>query len=401
MRTRIGLAVGRGAVRAVAIRGQRIVWAGEMPLASVAEFEDTLAALLATAPRSRWLKPVVHAAIGPHAAQVKRVTGLPEAADGDALAAIVREAAGTYFLKNGVQLLTTRVRQTEGGPAIAAALDRPYVDAIRAACRTRRWQTGPIAPTAIALTHAYQDAAFVWNDGALTIEVFRNGSGSLESVRTRPARPEDVAATSFALVPGLAALGEEARRFADAFGATALQAHEPLAVHADRHESHTFALPRRSLIVATAIVATGVLTAGLSPLAAKWAGQRALAHVHQLRPGRLQVISTSLTQLDRVSAILRQARSFADDRTSVSALLGELARLLPEHSAVLAFEWTSTESRGRGEITIVTANPTAALGAVRRLPGVTNVELVGGVSRQSIAGQDLQRVTIRFVGNGR
>jgi len=397
---RIGLAVGRGAVRAVAIRGQRIVWAGEMPLASVADFEDTLGVLLATAPRARWLRPVVHAAIGPHAAQVKRVTGLPEVADGDALAAIVREAAGTYFLKNGVQLLTTRVRLTEGGTAIAAAVDRPYVDAIRAACRTRRWRTGLIAPTAIALTHALQDAAFVWNDGALTIEVSRNVSGSLETVRTRPARPEDAAATSFAPVPCLAALGDEARRFADAFGATALQRHEPLAVHSEGRESHTFVLPRRSLIVASAIVATGVVTAGLSPLAAKWAGQRALAHVHQLRPGRLQVISTSLTQLDRVSAILGQARSFADDRTSVSALLGELARLLPEHSAVLAFEWTGAEARGRGEITVVTANPTAVLSAVRRLPGVASVELVGGVSRQSIAGQDLQRVTIRFVGDG-
>ena len=121
--------------------------------------------------------------------------------------------------------------------------------------------------------------------------------------------------------------------------------------------------------------------------------------MHGLRPGRWQVITRSLGQLDRVSAILRQASSFAESRTGVSALLGELARLLPEHSAVVEFDWE--DGTGRGKLTVVTTDPTAALAAVRRLPGIGTVEILGSVSRQSVGGQELQRVTIQFARSGK
>jgi hypothetical protein len=130
----------------------------------------------------------------------------------------------------------------------------------------------------------------------------------------------------------------------------------------------------------------------LSPLAAKWAGNRALANIAAVRPGRWQVISTSLGQLDRVSAMLSQARAFGDSRTSISALLGDVARLLPQNSAVLAFEWLDD----RGEITVVTDSPGGVLAALRRLPGMGSVELVGTVIRQSVGTQELQRITVRF-----
>ena len=308
MTTRIGLAVGREAVRAVMIRRHRVVWKGEMPLGPGGSeaVQAAAIALLAAAPRRRWPKPVVHAAIGPHAAQVKRVVGLPDIADADALAAIVREAAGTYFLKNGVPLLTTRVQPTGAGTAIAAALDRPYVDAVRAACRAGGWRMGPIAPTAVVLTRAFTGPAFHWNDGPLTIEVSRNATGALDAVRTRPAREDDADATTLAPVAELAALGPGAARFADAFGAAAVDAREPLTLTADGFDLRAIALPRRTVTLVSAVLAMTVGAVGLSPLAAKWAGQRALARVHQLRPGRWQVISTSLGQLDRVSAILRR-----------------------------------------------------------------------------------------------
>jgi hypothetical protein len=401
MTTRIGLAVGWEAVRAVMICRHRVVWKGETRLGPGGSeaVQAAAVALLAAAPRRRWPKPVVHAAIGPHAAQVKRVVGLPEIADADALAAIIREAAGTYFLKNGVPLLTTRVQPTGAGTAIAAALDRPYVDAVRAACRARGWRMGPIAPTAVVLTRAFTGPAFQWNDGPLTIEVSRNATGALDAVRTRPAREDDVDATTLAPVAELAALGPGAARFADAFGAAAIDAGEPLSVQSDGFEFRRIALPRRTVTVVSAIFMTGFAAVGLSPLAAKWAGQRAFARVHQLRPGRWQVISTSLGQLDHVSAILRQARSFADSRTSMGTLLGELARLLPERSAVLNFEWI--DAGNRGDVTVVTTNPTAVLAAMRRLPGVGTVELVGSVSRQQVAAQDLQRVTVRFARNAK
>ena len=391
MSARIGLAVGRGAVRAVAVRNDRIVWAGEAPLSTNEELQTTVAGLLALAPLPRWPRPIVHGAIGPHGAQVKRVVGLPEIADAEALAAIVRAAAGTYFLKNGVALLTTGVRPAGAGSAVAAALDQPLVDAIRAACRTRGLRVGPIAPTAIALLGSFADASFRWNDGSLTIEVTHTGQ-VLDALRTRPAVPDDDVATSAATVPALASLGADSLRYADAYGAAVLDAGEPLALQSQTAPFFKIAAPRRALALSAAILAVGVVTIGLSPLAAKWAGNRALANIAAVRPGRWQVISTSLGQLDRVSAMLSQARAFGDSRTSISALLGDVARLLPQNSAVLAFEWLDD----RGEITVVTDSPGGVLAALRRLPGMGSVELVGTVIRQSVGTQELQRITVRF-----
>lgn len=393
MTARIGLAVGRGAVRAIAMRNHRVVWAGEAPLPANGDLQATIAGLLALAPLPRWPRPIVHGAIGPHGAQVKRVVGLPDIADPESLAAIVREAAGTYFLKNGVALLTTGVRpaSAEGRGAIAAALDQPYVDAIRAACHTRGLRVGPIAPTAIALLGSFVDASFRWNDGSLTIEVTRTGH-QLDALRTRPAVPDDDATTTAATVPALAALGADSLRYADAYGAAVLDAGEPLAVQSRTDSFFKIAAPRRALALSAAILAAGVVMVGLSPLAAKWAGNRALVNIAAVRPGRWQVISSSLAQLDRVSMMLTQARAFGDSRTSVSAFLGDVARLLPQNSALLAFEWLDDG----GEITVVTDNPSGVLAAVRRVPGIVSVELVGNVTRQSVGTQELQRITVRF-----
>jgi hypothetical protein len=399
MTTRIGLAIGSDAVRAVAVRRGRITWGAELPLASLEELQATITTLLAGATVPRWPKPVVHAAVGPCGVQVKRVMGLPEVADADALGAIIREAAGTYFLKNGVPLLMTSVLPTGPGIAIAAALERPYVEAIRGACRSRGWRLGPIAPAAVALTRALTGVAFHWNDGPLTIEVSRDAAGVVDGIRTRPARPDDAIARDLVPVPALAAFGSDAIRFADAFGAVGIGPREPLTIASGGAALRTIALPRRTLTIAIAISVTGAVAVGLSPLAAAWAGRRAIAHVHGLRPGRWQVITRSLGQLDKVTAILRQAQAFSGSRTTVSTLLGELARLLPQQSAVIEFEWEDAE--GRGEVTVVTPDPTAVLAAVRRLPGIGAVELAGSVSRQSVAGQDLQRVVIQFTRTAR
>jgi len=232
MSVRIGIAIGRGAVRAVALRAEKIVWAGEAPLASIDALQASITTLLAQAPATRWSRPVLHAAIGPHGAQVKRVVGLPEIGDVEALTAIVREAAGTYFLKNGIPLVTTRVRLAGAGSAVAAAVDRPYVEAIRAACQAKGYRAGPIAPTAIALLGALTDESFRWNDGSLTIDISRTGR-QLDTVRTRPATSADDDAVTAAPVPALAVLGTDALRYADAFGAATVDAHEPLAIQSD------------------------------------------------------------------------------------------------------------------------------------------------------------------------
>jgi len=389
MKTRVGVAVSRDLIRAVAVRQRRVVWAGEAPFTSTDQLPEAIGALLEQASLPRWPRPLLSAAVGPHNAQIKRVTGLPDTTDVGVLASVIRESVGTFFLKNGVVLLTTGVQPAGSGSVVAAAIEQPCVEAIHAVCRSRGLRLGSIAPTAVALTRALADSTFQWNDGSLTLEVRHNGTG-VESVRTRPAEAGDAA--SLTPLPELASLGADAIRYADAYGAAALDIAEPLAVHGDASPLRRAVEARRPVVVAALLLVLAFASVGLSPLAAVWAEKRSAARLAQMRPGRWQVISGALKQLDQVSAVLSDAESFAASRSSTSALLGELTRLLPEGSALLAFDWIGEG----GEVLVLTTNPRATLAALRRLPGVTSAELNGSVSNQTAGGREFQRVTIRF-----
>jgi hypothetical protein len=389
MSTRVGVALSHNSIRAVAIRQRRIVWAGEAPLSSPGELPQTIGALLQQASLPRWPRPVLSAAVGPYHAQIKRITGLPETNDAGVLASIIREGVGTFFLKNGAALLTTGVQPVGSGSIVAAAIEQSCVDAIHAFCRSRGFHAGPIAPTAVALTRALADSTFQWNDGALTLEVRHNGAG-VESVRTRPAQTGD--APSLTPIPELASLGTDAIKYADAYGAAALDSAEPLAVHCNASPWRRVLDARRPVVVAVLLLLLALASVALSPLAAVWAGKRASARVAQMRPGRWQVITGALHQLEQVSSVLHDAQSFAESRSSASALLGELTRLLPEGSALLTFDW----SEDRGEVVVLTTNAGATLAALRRLPGVGSAELIGSVSSQPAGGREFQRVTVRF-----
>src|SRR5881296_3715873 len=86
MTTRIGLALARDAVRAVAVRRRRILWAAEAPLEPGAALDAAIRSLLAAAPVPRFPRPVLSAAIGPQASQVRLVAGLPDIQDSETLA---------------------------------------------------------------------------------------------------------------------------------------------------------------------------------------------------------------------------------------------------------------------------------------------------------------------------
>jgi hypothetical protein len=392
-RTRIGLAVAHGAVRAVAVRDGRVIWAGDEPAQAPEQLQEAITSLLARIPTSvrRWPRPLVAAAIGPHHAQVKRVSGLPDTADAATLAAIVRENTGAFFLKNGVPLITTSVRPAGPGSAFAAALDVSCVEIIRAACRTAAFPLGPIVPSAIALLGALEGGVFHWNDGTLTLEVTRNGHG-LESIRTRARAGDDASvAAAPTPVPALTALGSDGLRYADAFGAARAAADEPLALQPQRTGVARLVRSGRANTI-LGLLALGVLAVALSPLGAYWAGRQSVARMAEIRPGRWQVITTTLAQLDRVSAVLRETHDFAESRPRLGELLGDLARALPAGSAIVSFEW----SDGSAEVVLLTRNTAAVLAALKRVPGIRAAELSGNVVRQAAGGQELHRITIRL-----
>jgi hypothetical protein len=382
----------RDAIRAVAIRRNRIVWVAEAVLENNADLDAAVTSLLAAAPLPRFPRPILSVAVGPHASQVRLIAGLPETQDTVIASAIIRENAASFFLKDGVTLLTTGAQPTEKTKALAAAIDEPCVNAVRRVCRTRGWQFGFIAPSAVGLARAFEDRSFVWMDGNFVVEVTHT-DGNLESVRTRPlCAAESTQAPHPHLTPTLATLGENALRFADAYGVAITTTVPTLALNAQAAGLWTREHVRRRLAAPVMLLSIGIAALLLSPLGAVWAGHRAGVRLALVRADQLQTVVSTLGVLDRTTAMLEDVRGFANTRLSATHLLGRLARALPPGTVLMSLDLTETHC----QIIALTLNPPEVLGAVGRLPGAHSVELVGPVQRETAAGHELQRVTVRW-----
>ncbi|HEV7586815.1 MAG TPA: hypothetical protein VGO40_01700, partial [Longimicrobium sp.] len=131
----IGIAIGAAAVRAVVVRGGRVVAASEAQLGTGDTLAEVVAELLGAARVPRWPRPPVTVALGPARAQVRRVSGLPPLTDPRVLAEILREGSGRFFLRNGVAPVTTGVRVEGPGTVWCGALDGDAVRAAEEGCR--------------------------------------------------------------------------------------------------------------------------------------------------------------------------------------------------------------------------------------------------------------------------
>jgi len=390
MTIRIGVALARDAVRAVAVRRDRIVWAAEAPLEPEATPSVVIDSLLKEAPVRRLPRPTLSAAIGPHASQLRLVAGLPDAQDPHVLAAVIRENAGSFFLKNGVPLITTGVSPVSAGVALAGAIDEPAVKAVREACRARGWRLRLIAPTPLALMRALADSSFSWTDGRVVLELTASNH-AIESIHIRPACAAEPV-TAAQTVPALAALGEQAVRYADAYGAVVLEAPQALALDAFAAGAWTPREARRRLLFPAAAVVTGIVSFALSPLAAVRAAARSQARLSSVGPTQWHAVESATLQLDRVTAILEEMRGLSEARSPTTPVLGLLARALPEGSVLVSLELGDDQ----GQIVAMTSNPAAVLGAVQRLPGARSVELVGPLRREAVTAREVQRVTVRW-----
>lgn len=390
MTLRLGLAVSHDAVRAVAIRGTELIWSAEAPRGQGVELTETISAVLSKAPTRRLDRSVVFAAIGPHASQVKLLNGLPDVSDPELLGAIVRESAGTFFLKAESTLLTTGVRSIGSQSALAGALEQDTVAAIRSACRAGRLRLRRVAPTAVALPLALDGDPIVWHDGSIFIEIGRS-ERKIESIRVRPCDVANRPEVHGTPVPRLAALGEDAIRFADAFGAALLDALEPLALDPAVEGPWTAVGRRRRTLVTATIACTGLLCLVLSPLAATGTRYRAESVSALVNAEQWQRIGASLDQLDHVTTALEELRAFSSSRIGSTELLAALSTALPEGHVLLDLELSGHQV----QMIALTSDPSALLAAVRTVPALRSPSFLGAVSQQRLGSLDLQRVAIR------
>jgi hypothetical protein len=387
MSTTLGIGVGADHLRAVALTGGRVIAATEAALAPGEPLRRAVAELLASAPLPRFPRPRVTVALGPSLSQTRRLSGLPPLSDPELLARVVREGAGKFFLRNGVPLATTGVRPVGPGAAWAAALDERVVREVEAGCRLAGLRVERFVPAVAVLGRALAGDRFLWPDGEVVAEVGLAG-GELESVRrlaaagAPPAEPEPL--------PALARLGERGWRFADAYGAAALPAWEPMVLRTGG--GGPGAVPGWRLGAAAAALAAAAVFAALAPaMRHMGAEEEALGRIAAVQDRRRAAASTE-RELERVTAALGEGAAFTASRYSHVLLLADLTAALPAGSALVAFR---ADTAG-GSVVALAPRAAAVVQPLERIPGIVAPEIVGPVTRETAAGRTVERVTVRF-----
>lgn len=388
----IGIAITSTGARAVGVERGAVRWAiaaarneGESTQAIVTE-------LLAHCPSwSRWRRPRAYVAVGASAAQLKKLAGLPPVKDPAALAQLVRESAGRFFLKNGVPLVVSGVRAADEGSAWAAAVEAPVVAEVLAACAARRVRVAAIVPAPLAVARAVSDGAIALDDGtaSVVVTVASRMPVAIRRAVTGDAAP-GVGDGTAGIVPALAALGDEAPDYAAAYGATQLEAREPLAITATG--GATAAAHRTGGIFAAAAVLVAVAWAVIAPVLAATLALRADTRALAATRAPVEAALARERALEATTTLLTELDAFARDRRSATLLLADLAHALPTASAMVDLQ---VDSAGG---TLVALAPRAAdvVKAVDALPTLSGVAIVGPVTRETAGTREVERVTLRF-----
>lgn len=339
----IGLAIERDRLRAVGVRGARVLWGMDSPIADATSLDDALSGFLATLPLGRFGRPRVTVAVGAMFAQTKRLAGLPPIGDERVLAKTVSEHAARFFLKNGIPLVTTSVRRDAAGQVWAAALQQNVVDTIVTVCRASRLELLGIVPA---------------------VDV---------------AKPE---------VSALAPLGHEAVAFAAAYGAAVT----PGALMWRARTTSEETAPRWRLVTVASVCGLTLILAILAPgLGARVAEHRAIAHLASTMQS-IRAAQRIAHDNDLVTRALGEVATFDRGRRPVTVLLSQMAAVLPDSSAILAVH---VDSVG-GSVVALTPRAGAFLTRLERVPGVAAPEITGPVTRETARGHDIERVTVRF-----
>jgi hypothetical protein len=339
----IGLSVEHDHLRAVGVRGVRVVWGMESAVVRGTLLNDALAGFLTKLPLGRFGRPRLTVALAPAFAQTKLLAGVPPLSDVRALERAVSEHAARFFLKNGIPLVTTSVRRDAEGRVWGAALQKPVVDRIVTACRASRVRLAGIVPAA---------------------DVSRGATD--------------------ALTP----LGAEAAQFGAAYGAAVLSDALTWRAGASAPED----APRWRLMLIAGGAALALIAAALAPALA-WRVSEHRAVVHLARMARQSQSARRLAHdVELVTEALNEVGAFDSGRRPVTLLMASLAGGLPDGAALLALH---VDSSG-GSIVALAPRGGALLTRLERVSGVAAPEIIGPVTRETPGGREVERVTVRF-----
>ena len=389
MIARLGLAISSDRVSAVLVRRGVAAWSEVRSLEGTMSRADVIAQVIGACPRPRFFPHRVIVAIGPSAVQVKQLHDVPLNVDHRALGAIVREGAGRFFLKNGKPLETTCAPTGPDGTVWAAAYDSSLISEIEQGCRKARWRLAAVVPVVTVLRLATRDESIAWADGELR---FWAAYDDAKLTRVRYGHDESVDAPAVpAPSPAVIGAGIEKTTLLPAFAATQIRPDEPLALR--RFHAFATAPTKRQLRIAAL---SSVLALGSWWLAP---GVAATVHAHRAEQNlsrlaaRVGVDRRELSALDSVTSELREVAGFQARTRSMTLLLAELTRALPDSCAIDQLQ--VIDSTG-GNIVAMAPRAAGIVDALERVPVIEAPTIAGPVAGQTLGGRSVERVSVSF-----
>ena len=114
-------------------------------------------------------------------------------------------------------------------------------------------------------------------------------------------------------------------------------------------------------------------------------------HLAALRDSTAQWASV-IGDLERITASLAEIDRFGASRRSATELLGDIADVLPDSSAMITFRVDSTG----GGMTVLSTAAATVIPRLVRVADIVDPRLSGAVTRETGGGPQLQRIAIRF-----
>lgn len=408
---RIGASLdGAGLVHALGVRRGRVVWVVEAPLNPDLPLHQAFADVMATvvararergAPWKRYGRPRINVALPSALVQAKAVARLPDTRDTQLLRSVLQLGAGRFFRRSTFPIAIGRVRLDDSGPVWAAAFDCRAVAELDTACRLAGARLVRVLPAVSVLPYALRGELLTWRDGDWQLEL-DVADGRVVELRRTFALAASSAAVAVAsgdaadaacgttptsmradarpagCVVALEALGEQAWRFAAAYGAATAPHDEALTLR-PRDALAASSVPPPWRLAAAAVAAAVMLAAALFvPLTreARAAGE-ARAELARLGASRRQAVAVE-SELDRVTASLAALDAFAATRHSMTAGLAAFADVLPERAALVSLRVDTVS----GTAVVLSRRATAVIEALRETSWLAAPELVGAVTRE-------------------
>jgi len=385
---RIGLSIATQRVHAVLIRRDTIVWRDSVSLDIPPLLSPAVNSLLSRCPcRSQRARRRVTVAVGMAFAQVKRLVGLPRLGRAD-LQKLVDVGVSRFFV-TAAPVVVAPVRLTGDGVVWAAILDRGALHEAQVGAEAAGCRIGSFVPAVAVLGGAAASRTVRWVDSSQYAELEYDDEGRLTGLSRGLATSTDDAVLSASQT--LAALGSDAAVYAAAYAAACASAGQHLSVRTARRGN-------RGQVAAWRVATAATMCAVAMAVALWFPVMRARRDAAQSRTAlatlgaKYRTAVSMERDIAAIDAQVHEVAEFINARSSATPLLRSLSEVLPAGVSLVTFRLDTTVAN----VVVLAPHAAALLPLLDKQPGISGAEILGAVSRELIAGRDLERASFRF-----